>query len=115
MIEVKKEATTKEVVNAWFGEWETLQQVIHEAHTARDGSAQQLMEQGIMLFERLLLESAQTDAPLNLQQQYELLPINGAERLQFIKMRPGQYACYRQLDELFKETKKRCARLRLKA
>ncbi|MER2105861.1 MAG: YpoC family protein [Solibacillus sp.] len=115
MIEVKKEAITKELVDAWYAEWEALQQAIHEAHSLRDGSAGSLMEQGIALFERLVVDSAQIDAPLSLQEEYELLPINGAERLAFIKMRPGQYACYRQLDELFKETKKRCARLRLKA
>lgn len=115
MIEVKKEAISKELVDAWYAEWETLQQAIHEAHSLRDGSALPLMEQGLALFERLLVDSAQSELPLNLQGEYELLPINGAERLQFIKMRPSQYACYRQLDELFKETKKRCARLRLKA
>ncbi|HEY9571413.1 MAG TPA: hypothetical protein VIR26_10460, partial [Metalysinibacillus sp.] len=42
-----------------------------------------------------------------------LLPTNGRERLAFIKARPGQYACYRQLDELYKETKKRIARVRI--
>lgn len=110
MIEVKKEMITKELVDTWHGEWEALQQAIHAAHTARDGSAQSLMEHGIALFERLLVDSAAGG-----EGDYELLPINGAERLTFIKMRPGQYACYRQLDELFKETKKRCARLRLKA
>lgn len=114
MIEVKKEAITKELVDAWYAEWEALQQAIHEAHHVRDDSARLLMEQGIALFEGFVVDSAQTEVPLRLQQEYELLPINGAERLTFIKMRPGQYACYRQLDELFKETKKRCARLRLK-
>lgn len=115
MIAVKKGAITKELVDAWYAEWNVLQQAIHEAHSQRDGSALPLMKQGLALFERLVVESAQTDEPLHLQMEYELLPINGAERLQFIKMRPGQYACYRQLDELFKETKKRCARLRLRA
>ncbi|CAM5187085.1 YpoC-like domain-containing protein OS=Lysinibacillus sphaericus OX=1421 GN=LS41612_14865 PE=4 SV=1 [Lysinibacillus sphaericus] len=56
------------------------------------------------MFERLVNEAGE-----------EVLPINGVERLTFIKTKPGQYARYRQIDELFKETKKRTARLRLQA
>lgn len=113
MITVRKEALAKEEVDVWFAQWEELQREIHAAHDKRDGTAQPLMEKGIALFEQFLLDVSDTTEQLDLQQTYEVLPINGAERLQFIKMRPGQYACYRQLDELYKETKKRCARLRL--
>jgi len=77
---------------------------IHAAHDARNGEAKGLMDMAILLFERLVQEVGD-----------EVLPINGVERLTFIKAKPGQYACYRQLDELFKETKKRAARLRLQA
>lgn len=111
MIKVNKEAISKEIIDDWFAEWETLQAQIQTAHEARNGEAKSLMEQGIVLFEKLLLESASTEAGAD--EDFELYPINGRERLQFIKDKPGQYACYRQLDELFKETKKRAARLRL--
>ena len=114
MINVVKEAITKEAVDAWFAEWEALRERIHAAHEARDGSAKPLMEEGITLFESLL-KTASNVEQIDFQTNYEVMPINGMERLQFIAMKPGQYACYRQLDELFKETKKRCARLRLKA
>ena len=112
MIEVNKDKISKESVDAWFVEWEALQQAIHEAHEARNGEAKPLMEQGIAHFEKLLVESAAN--PVSADADFELYPINGKERLAFIKAKPGQYACYRQLDELFKETKKRAARLRLK-
>ena len=112
MIEVNKDKISKEIADAWFAQWEALQQAVHAAHEARNGEAKPLMEQGIAHFEKLLVELAadqvSTDA------DFELYPINGKERLAFIKAKPGQYACYRQLDELFKETKKRAARLRLK-
>lgn len=114
MIEVNKSAISKDQVDKWFTIWEALRARIHTAHETRDGSAQSLMEQGISEFEQFLLQASQTGQALQSNEQYELLPINGMERLQFIKIRPGQYACYRQLDELYKETKKRCARLRLK-
>lgn len=112
MIEVNKDNISKEIVDAWFAEWEVLQVAIHAAHEARNGEAKALMERGIEHFEKLLVESA--DGAASADADFELYPINGKERLAFIKAKPGQYACYRQLDELFKETKKRAARLRLK-
>ncbi|MEK3765258.1 MULTISPECIES: YpoC family protein [unclassified Solibacillus] len=115
MILVNTEAISKEIVDRWYEEWEAIREDIHNAHERRDGSAIQFMQKGIELFEGFLMTSSITENTVFSQQNvYELMPINGMERLQFVKMRPGQYACYRQLDELFKETKKRCARLRLK-
>ncbi|WP_068982763.1 MULTISPECIES: YpoC family protein [Lysinibacillus] len=96
------EAITKEKIDAWFAEWTVLEGKIHAAHDARNGEAKGLMEEAIVLFDRLVQEAGD-----------EVLPINGIDRLAFIQAKPGQYACYRQLDELFKETKKRTARLRL--
>lgn len=113
MIEVKQLLITKEIVDAWFAEWEALSETIHAAHDARDRTkANELMAQGIALYERLLVESSEAEEVA--ENDFELYPINGKERFQFIRMRPGQFACYRQLDELFKETKKRAARLRIK-
>ena len=105
---------SKERVDEWYAKWESLNAEIFAAHDRRDGSATEFMLQGIELFESFIVEGSQTDNGFNTQYIYEIMPINGMERFQFIKARPGQYACYRQLDELFKETKKRCARLRLK-
>ena len=105
---------SKERVDEWFAKWESLNAEIFAAHDRRDGSATEFMLQGIELFEAFIVEGSQSDDEFNMHLTYEIMPINGMERFQFIKARPGQYACYRQLDELFKETKKRCARLRLK-
>ncbi|WP_274309748.1 YpoC family protein [Solibacillus daqui] len=114
MIAVKKDMISKERVDTWFNEWEVLREDIHAAHDRRDGSALEAMLKGIAHYEQLLINSSESDIGFSVQAEYELMPINGMERFQFIKMRPAQYACYRQLDELYKETKKRCARLRLK-
>ncbi len=105
---------SKERVDEWFAKWESLNADIFAAHERRDGSATELMQQGIELFEAFIVEGSQTEVVFQRNVEYEMMPINGMERMKFIKARPGQYACYRQLDELFKETKKRCARLRLK-
>ena len=104
----------KERVDEWYAKWESLNTAIFAAHDRRDGSATEMMQQGIELFETFIVEGSVTEESFKINAEYELMPINGMERFQFIKARPGQYACYRQLDELFKETKKRCARLRLK-
>lgn len=116
MIKVRPEAIQKEKVEPYFAKWEELSQLIHQAHEQRSGEAKTLMDKGILLFEACVLSSSQSsEQALDEKEQYEVLPINGMERLSFIKARPGQYACYRQLDELFKELKKRLARLRIKS
>ncbi|MEO4053050.1 YpoC family protein [Solibacillus sp. CAU 1738] len=114
MIDVKKEGITKEVVDQWYSEWEVLREQIHVAHNARNGEAKDLMERGIVNFLNFVVGASDIDE-YDATADYEVLPINGKERIAFIQAKPGQYACYRQLDELYKETKKRCARLRLKS
>ena len=114
MIECKKEAILKELVDEWIIKWESLRQEIHHSHTARDGKAGDMMNKGIQLYESFIIKASNGQDYLVENEDYEILPINAIERLSFIKSRPSQYACYRQLDELFIETKKRCARLRLK-
>lgn len=114
MILVNKDAILKEQVDTWYKQWEDLREEIHAAHDRRDGTALEIMLKGIAHYEVFLVKASQIETPFSVSEEYELMPINGMERFQFIKMRPAQYACYRQLDELYKETKKRCARLRLK-
>jgi len=113
MIEVIQENISKDIVDNWFSEWEQLSSQIHKAHEKRDRElANSLMQKGIAHYEALLIRSGNVEFVGD--EDFELYPVNGKERFQFIKMRPAQFACYRQLDELFKETKKRAARLRIK-
>jgi len=116
MIKVYRETIVKEAVEPYFEQWLDLSTRIHQAHELRNGEAKALMDQGILLFENCILYCSDTPSKsIEESEEYEVLPLNGMERLQFIKTRPGQYACFRQLDELFKELKKRLARLRIKA
>ena len=113
MIEVNREKISKETIDAWFNSWEQLSEKLHAAHSERlKTETIEYMLQGIASYENLLLNSAAKEATID--DDFELYPINGKERLQFIKARPAQFASYRQLDELYKETKKRTARLRIK-
>lgn len=114
MIPCIREKIQKEYVDAWIASWEALRIAIHASHDERNKQqATQLMEQAIMLYESFIREASGRTEFVEQAEVFELMPLNGYERLAFIKMRPGQYACYRQLDELFKETKKRAARLRI--
>ncbi len=113
MIECKKEAIEKDRVDEWFHQWLTLEKKIHATHSKRENAKAYMLE-AILLYEGFIIQASKTSEQQLINETYEVLPINGLERLAFIKNRPGQYACYRQLDELFGETKKRCARLRLK-
>lgn len=90
---------SQESVDTWYEQWQVVAQQIHTMHSERNKEVAVQMTQAIAHYEAFIDE--------------ELLPTNGKERLAFIKARPGQYACYRQLDELYKETKKRIARVRI--
>ena len=116
MINVNRDGIRKDATDPIFDQWNELSSQIHKAHDLRNASeAKSLMEQGIHLFETCVIDCSVTSSQSIIEsEEYEVLPINGMERLQFIKTRPGQYACFRQLDELFKELKKRLARLRIK-
>lgn len=114
MIAVKKEAISKEKIEPYFEEWELLRKEIYEAHDRRSKDVQELMEKGIALFEKLIIDTSNTTEKVIIpNEEYEVMPINGMERLLFIKTRPGKYPCFIQLNELFKELKKKYARLRV--
>lgn len=114
MIPVNKNTLSEDEVSPFFEQWEQLSKQIYEAHDKRNEEAASLMVKGIQLFEQLVMNTSVSNSTEILSDDYEVLPVNGLERLAFIKSRPGQYACFRQLDELFKEIKKKIARLRVK-
>ena len=113
MIAANVEHLAKEHVDAWVHAWADMEQRIHALHTARDKAVKDEMLAAIAHYEQFILAASQTTkAHIEAGDTFDCMPINGTERFLFIQAKPGQYACYRQLDELFKETKKRMARLR---
>lgn len=113
MISTQLEAINKIVVDEWFAEWQKMQPAIEALHTARNKAVNDNMLAAIAHYEQFVLNASQTEATtIQPTDEFQCMPINGTERLLFIKAKPAQFACYRQLDELFKETKKRMARLR---
>ncbi len=98
-----------------YDEWKSLSEKISEANKSRDDSVKLLMLRGISLYENLLVSTSEVKKFRTQDiHQYEVLPLNGEERFCFISSRPEHYGSYIQLNELFNETKKKIARLKLK-
>ncbi|MDN7241080.1 hypothetical protein QWY14_04725 [Planococcus sp. N028] len=90
---------TKEQTDPFFLNWNEKAQRISELHKRRDAQVRIEMQAGILLYKKLLEHcSDSTEKPL--------MPLNGEERLAFVVSSPGNYAAFRQLDELFSEMKK---------
>ncbi len=84
-----------------FAEWDILQGQLIKLFKENNNGRTDLMERGIILLEQIVVNVNQAK------------PINFSERFDFIIKNKNNYAAFRQLDELFKETKKKLARLRV--
>lgn len=105
----------KEQINAVLQQWSAVKDQIQSAYKQKDiEEVHSHMLLAIELYQKLLVEASETDvfdaAELK---NYEVLPLNGDERFQFIVTQTSHYAAYRQLNELFEETRKKIARLRI--
>jgi hypothetical protein len=94
---------TKEQTAPFFDKWQDLALTISDLHKQRDKQVVEAMEAGIILYKKLLVHCSDTEAITGAKL---LVPLNGDERLAFIIGKPGSYAAFRQLDELFSEMKK---------
>ena len=76
MIRVRKEAIQKDRIEPYFEQWENLSKEIYAAHDERDSKkAKNLMEQGIALFEELMVNTSDTDVEeLLVHEEYEGMP-----------------------------------------
>lgn len=84
-----------------FEKWDHLQVQLALLFKEKDITRVELMDEGIGLL-KAIVEKAGEAAPLNF-----------SERFTFIQNNKHNYTAFKQLDELFKETKKKLARLRV--
>ena len=113
---MNNEKSQTENVKRMYEEWTSLSEKISNAHKERNQPVQQFMIRGIRLYEELLASTIKAEEfHIEDIHQYEILPLNGVERYHFISSRPEHYVSYIQLNELFIETKKKMARLRIKS
>ncbi|WP_391121817.1 YpoC family protein [Psychrobacillus sp. L3] len=80
-----------------FAEWDLLKEKLAMLFRIEDESRYNMMEHSILLLMKILEDSE------------EVKPINFSERLEFIEKNTHNYTSFRQLEELFKETKKKIA------
>lgn len=96
-----------------FAQWEQLQHQLTELFKHKSESKKELMSSGIQLFESILVKVEGITFQKEGMAQYTVAPLNVSERYDFVLGNSGNYAAFRQLDELFKETKKIIARKRV--
>lgn len=80
-----------------FAEWDELKEQLVMLFKVKKDAKNELMEQGISLIESII-DNAEG-----------ITPINFSERISFIKQNKNNYPAFRQLDELFREMKKKIA------
>ncbi|MFJ8065106.1 YpoC family protein [Psychrobacillus sp. NPDC096426] len=83
-----------------FEKWDDLRPQLAMLFKEKDITRVELMEQGIQLLEDMVGKAG------------DLTPINFSERFTFIRNNKHNYTAFKQLDELFKETKKKFAGMR---
>lgn len=91
-----------EKLEAHFAEWDKLRELLAPLYKTKDNSRSLVLGEGIALLGEAI-ELAKDAAPVNFQ-----------ERFNFIEDHKHNYTAFKQLDELFKETKKKVAVLRLR-
>ena len=95
-------------------QWFSVKDRIQSAYEQKEKHVHSHMLLSIELYQKLLVEASETDVFDSVElKNYEVLPLNGAERFEFIVNQPSHYVAYRQLNELFEETRKKIARLRI--
>lgn len=104
----------QEHINAVLQQWSFIKEHIQHQFEQKNEDVQSHMLQAISLYNQLLVEVSETNVfEANNVGEFEVLPLNGEERYEFIVTYPSHYAAYRQLNELFEETRKKMARCRI--
>lgn len=103
----------KEVLAPYFAQWDVKRESIETLYAQKDKRAKERMGEAVELYEKLLdLGGTEMDAR-NGRNVYRLSPLNGNERLDFVKAKLASHYAFVQLDALFSEMKKKAARLAL--
>lgn len=101
----------KEQTKPYFENWERVALKIEKLYDEKDERAVVLMLDSIDNFEQLLVCGGRDLNTLPTESDYRLQPLNGKERLDFIKKRIKSHYAFVQLNMLYGETKKKVARL----
>lgn len=96
-----------------FERWELLKNQLIELFRSKNGTRSEMMSNGIRLFEDILVKVEHRAFNIEDISMYKIAPLNATERYEFVLHNRNNFAAFRQLDELFKETKKKIAKMRI--
>lgn len=102
---------SKEAVQNYFEQWDGKKEEIEQLYANRSSDAVKKLEEAITQYEALLAYGGTEVHPQTNDIQPILLPLNGEERLAFIKKQIRSHYAFVQLDALYDETRKKAARL----
>lgn len=94
-----------------FEKWDAVKEKIEKLYAEKNSEAVELMQVAINDYTNLLEYGGQELNERTGKRVAILLPLNGTERLDFIKERINSHYAYIQLNALYDETKKKAARL----
>lgn len=102
---------SKEALQIYFEPWDKKKEEIQQLYADRSPEAVKKLEEAITEYEALLTYGGTEENPHSSERQPILLPLNGVERLAFIKKQIRSHYAFVQLDALYDETRKKAARL----
>lgn len=102
---------SKTYTAAHFEKWDAVKERIEKLYDEKNKEAIKLMEIAINDYADLLEYGGKELNEQTGKSEAILLPLNGAERFDFIKERIHSHYAYIQLNALYDETKKKAARL----
>lgn len=103
----KKVSLSKERIVPYFDKWESLMPEIQVRYDSKEDSSAEWMWIAIANYEELLEACSEVSGSTR---QTKMEPLNGAERLQFIKDKIISPFALVQLSALYKEMRKKVAR-----
>lgn len=101
----------KELFSPYFKKWDANRESIELFYTQKDRQALEMMEEAILAFDELLELGGKVLDERKGKMVYTLEPLNGEERLAFIKAKISSHYAFIQLDALYTETRKKVSRL----
>lgn len=106
MSRINKEETTP-----YFEKWDSVALEIENLYKEKDKKAIELMLTAIENYEELLEYGGKEIDKQTGKSVYVLFPLNGEERIEFIKARIQSHYAHVQLNMLYLEMKKKVARI----
>ncbi|AOV08041.1 YpoC family protein [Sporosarcina ureilytica] len=102
---------SKDLLKTYFEPWDNVKEAIAQMYEENEPLRVEQMEQSIQQYIQLLEYGGTEVNNQTGKNEYILLPLNGTERLEFIKKQIHSRYAFVQLSALFDETRKKAARL----